>query len=115
MHDIANIYATGSNASGYKNWRSSSTESPHRSFTLHLSTVTVNRGDRELHVPQEVVKKVNLLSAVCKNNGADTMHFVQKLEQHVLFVLWLGFDDELSNICSSAASATDPEPNVGCC
>lgn len=72
----------------------------------------MHRCHRELHVKQEVIQAVNLLSTVCKDNSTNAMHFVEKLKEEITLLMSFSLDNDLLDVLSSATRTTNAEANM---
>lgn len=112
VHDVAHVDATSRDSSGNQNRRGASTERPHGRLAVKLGPITVDGGDWQLHVEQEIVQTINFLAAVGKDDGANAVHLIQQLEKKVSLLMGLRLHDKLLDVFRGAASAANAEADV---
>lgn len=112
VHDVTNVDATSTNASSNENGCVPCSKTPHGSFSVSLRAVTVDRNDGQFTIPEKVVQIIHLHSAVDKDDGANSSHLLEKVDQSIPLVTAVNLDDVLLDVCRSASSSTDTESNM---
>lgn len=112
MHDITDVNTTGAHSGGDENRSVPRAEGTHGILALILGSVGMHRSDRQAGVVQEVVEVVSFTAAVHKNDGANTVHFLENLEQKVSLLTALSLMHYLLDVRSSTSDTADTEADM---
>lgn len=113
MLHVADVNTAGGHSSGDEDRSIPSAEGTHGVLALILGSIGMHRSDRQAGVVEEVIEVVSFTAAVHKNDGANTVHFLENLQQKVSLLTALSLVHYLLDVRSSASNTADTETDVG--
>jgi hypothetical protein len=107
VHHVLDIQATSSDASGNQDGTLSRTESDEGIFTLTLSTITMDRGGRQLEVIKVVVKSISSTLVVDEDKSTSRRGGAKQIIQSLLLLELINPNDVLSDVVVGGTDTTD--------
>jgi hypothetical protein len=110
--DIGNVKTTSSNSGGDQDWATTVSEHLEGTFTLTLSTITVNGGGREVLVDQEVGEGVSHTLGLDKDQGKTSAVGVENVKQYRALVHIFNIFDLLGDVLGSGTDTANRQEDV---
>jgi hypothetical protein len=111
VHNVLDIQATSGDTSGNQDGTLSRTESDECIFTLTLSTITMDRGGRQLEVVKVVVKGISSALVVDENKRTSRRSRAKQVVQSLLLLELINPNDVLGDVVVGGTDTTDLDLN----
>jgi hypothetical protein len=110
--DVRDIQSTGGDGSSDQDGEASGTEDLESTLTLTLSTVSVNRGGREVLVDQEVGQRVGHALSLDEDKSKTTLVSVKNIKQDGALISVLDVLNLLGDVLRGRSNTSDGQEDV---